>query len=77
MALNSTIDNPIQIDVSQIPEETKFYIASATYDFYMRLMNQPEIKKRIDERLENKKKAAAEERRETRCKQQAQPQQTV
>lgn len=75
MIQGNVCDNPICIDVSQIPEETKFYIASATYDFYMRVLCQPEVKKRIEERIENKKKISAEERRKTRCKQQAQPQQ--
>lgn len=75
MTHENACDNPICIDVSLIPEETKFYIASATYDFYMRVLNQPEVKKRIEERLENKKKISAEERRKTRCKQQVRPQQ--
>lgn len=72
MTLNSTIDNPIQIDVSQIPDETKYYIGSATYDFITRLLSQPEMKEKLESRIKSKQNTKTE-RRTSICEQQLHP----
>lgn len=54
MIQTNVSDTPICIDVSQIPEETRYYIGAATYDFITRLLEQPGMKEKIQDRISKK-----------------------